>query len=116
MHHETDETTVLQETVLNESQQTHLPPASKKTKFEVIFTIFFEINLFFKGCKNLFSILIFYRFTWKKLNQRSKLHHLLFTVMRISFILQILHKKGSHFLIIFMKYINMIFVQYNVVD
>ncbi|EJW72537.1 hypothetical protein WUBG_16557, partial [Wuchereria bancrofti] len=35
VHHETDETTVLQEATLNESEQTHLPPASKKTKFEV---------------------------------------------------------------------------------
>ncbi|OZC07003.1 hypothetical protein X798_05979 [Onchocerca flexuosa] len=35
VHHETDETTVLQETILNESEQAHLPPVSKKTKFEV---------------------------------------------------------------------------------
>ncbi|EFO27664.2 BUB protein kinase [Loa loa] len=35
VHHETDETTVLQETIMNESEQAHLPPASKKTKFEV---------------------------------------------------------------------------------
>ncbi|MCP9257163.1 BMA-BUB-1, isoform b [Dirofilaria immitis] len=35
VHHETNETTVLQETALNESDQTHLPPVSKKTKFEV---------------------------------------------------------------------------------
>ncbi|KAL4003886.1 Protein kinase domain family protein [Acanthocheilonema viteae] len=35
VHHETEETTVLQETVLNESLQTQFIPVTKKTKFEV---------------------------------------------------------------------------------
>ncbi|CAG9530144.1 unnamed protein product [Cercopithifilaria johnstoni] len=35
VHHETDETTVLQETIQNESVQAHFLSAAKKTKFEV---------------------------------------------------------------------------------